>query len=106
MGSSLRAGLASLAGSRADATLVLLVDQPGIERPGSGRVRAAYRSPSSLAAASYDGERGHPVLFGTDRWAGIAATAVGDRGARAYLTAHGEAITLVRVFRYCSALRH
>jgi CTP:molybdopterin cytidylyltransferase MocA len=35
------------------------------------------------------------VLFGTDRWAGIAATAVGDRGARAYLTAHGEAITLV-----------
>lgn len=95
MGSSLRAGLASLAGSGADATLVLLVDQPGIGARAVARVRAAYRSPSSLAAASYDGERGHPVLFGTDRWAGIAATAVGDRGARAYLTAHGEAITLV-----------
>jgi len=39
--------------------------------------------------------RGHPVLFGAAHWAGIAATATGDRGARAYLKEYAEAITLV-----------
>ena len=93
MGSSLRVGLASL--GAADAALVLLVDQPGIGAEAVARVRAAYRSRSSLAAAAYGGRRGHPVLFGADRWADISATATGDRGARAYLKGHAEAITLV-----------
>jgi nicotine blue oxidoreductase len=35
------------------------------------------------------------VLFGADRWEGIAAEAEGDQGARAYLRAHADAITLV-----------
>lgn len=95
MGSSLRLGLAALAGTGADAALVLLVDQPGIGAEAVARVRVAYRSRASLVAASYDGERGHPVLFGADRWAGIAAGAVGDQGARAYLREHRDAITLV-----------
>ncbi|MGW1814909.1 nucleotidyltransferase family protein [Streptomyces sp. NPDC002125] len=95
MGSSLRAGLGALAGSDADAVLVLLVDQPGIGAVAVARVRSAYRSRATLAAASYAGERGHPVLFGADRWADIAAGAVGDQGARAYLRAHRDAITLV-----------
>ncbi|WUJ32143.1 nucleotidyltransferase family protein [Streptomyces sp. NBC_00388] len=95
MGTSLRAGLASLAASGADAALVLLVDQPGIGPAAVARVRAAGSSPAGLVAASYDGKRGHPVLFGADRWADIAATAVGDRGARSYLKAHERDITLV-----------
>ncbi|MFF2412255.1 NTP transferase domain-containing protein [Streptomyces sp. NPDC058092] len=95
MGSSLRAGLGALAGTGADAALVLLVDQPGIGADAVARVRSAYRSRRSLVAASYDGERGHPVLFGADRWADVAAGAVGDQGARAYLRAHRDAITLV-----------
>ncbi|MFE3900483.1 NTP transferase domain-containing protein [Streptomyces sp. NPDC059153] len=95
MGSSLRAGLGTLSGTGADAALVLLVDQPGIGADAVARVRSAYRSRTSLVAASYDGERGHPVLFGADRWADIAAGAAGDRGARAYLRAHRDAITLV-----------
>ncbi|MET9979507.1 nucleotidyltransferase family protein [Streptomyces microflavus] len=95
MGSSLRLGLAALAGTGADAALVLLVDQPGIGAEAVARVRVAYRSRASLVAASYDGERGHPVLFGADRWADIAAGAVGDQGARAYLREHRDAITLV-----------
>ncbi|CAM5238948.1 Nicotine blue oxidoreductase OS=Streptomyces griseomycini OX=66895 GN=FHS37_002921 PE=4 SV=1 [Streptomyces griseomycini] len=95
MGSSLRLGLAALAGTGADAALVLLVDQPGIGAEAVARVRLAYRSRTSLVAASYDGERGHPVLFGADRWADIAAGAVGDQGARAYLREHRDAITLV-----------
>ncbi|MFI7383747.1 NTP transferase domain-containing protein [Streptomyces sp. NPDC049813] len=95
MGSSLRAGLDSLAGTGARAALVLLVDQPGIGAAAVARVRAAYRSPATLAAAAYDGDRGHPVLFGRDHWAGIAAGADGDRGARAYLKEHAAAVGLV-----------
>ncbi|MFF5726952.1 NTP transferase domain-containing protein [[Kitasatospora] papulosa] len=95
MGSSLRAGLASLSASDADAALVLLVDQPGIGAEAVARVRSAYRSRSSLAAAAYDGERGHPVLFGADHWEAVSAGAVGDQGARSYLRAHRDAITLV-----------
>ncbi|MFF9567299.1 NTP transferase domain-containing protein [Streptomyces sp. NPDC014685] len=95
MGSSLRAGLGALTGAGADAALVLLVDQPGIGARAVDRVRSAYRSRKSLAAATYDGERGHPVLFGADLWAEVAAGAVGDRGARAYLRERRDAITLV-----------
>ncbi|MFF1462874.1 NTP transferase domain-containing protein [Streptomyces sp. NPDC058330] len=95
MGSSLRAGLDALAATDADAALVLLVDQPGIGAAAVARVRSAYRSRAALAAGAYDGERGHPVMFGADRWADVAAAAVGDQGARAYLRAHREAITLV-----------
>ncbi|MET9365260.1 nucleotidyltransferase family protein [Streptomyces sp. NPDC006632] len=104
MGSSLRAGLEALAaagdgtgtdGGGARAALVSLVDQPGIGAAAVARVLAAHRSGDSLAAASYDGKRGHPVLFGARRWAEIAASATGDRGARAYLKAHECEITLV-----------
>jgi CTP:molybdopterin cytidylyltransferase MocA len=103
MGSSLRAGITSLGNTdadaetetAADAVLVSLVDQPGIGPAAIARVHAAYRSPATLAAAAYDGERGHPVLFGADHWAGIAASAVGDRGARAYLKERAGEITLV-----------
>ncbi|WP_435612262.1 nucleotidyltransferase family protein [Streptomyces sp. bgisy159] len=95
MGSSLRAGLDSLAESGARAALVLLVDQPGIGAEAAGRVLAAYRDETSLAAASYEGVRGHPVLFGAAHWAGIAASATGDQGARAYLRAHAQDVRLV-----------
>ncbi|MCL6673398.1 nucleotidyltransferase family protein [Streptomyces panaciradicis] len=95
MGSSLRAGLDSLAGTGARAALVSLVDQPGIGVEAVRRVLAAYEDDGSLASAAYDGVRGHPVLLGSAHWAGIAESASGDRGARAYLRAHREAIRLV-----------
>jgi nicotine blue oxidoreductase len=95
MGSSLRAGLGSLAGTGARAALVSLVDQPGIGPRAVARVLAAYQNDTSLVSAAYDGVRGHPVLFGAAHWAGVAASATGDRGARAYLKEHEAAITLV-----------
>ncbi|WP_435132125.1 nucleotidyltransferase family protein [Actinacidiphila sp. bgisy144] len=97
MGSSLRAGLASLAAAAAEpggpvAAVVCLVDQPGVPGAAVARVVAAARAsgdlPSGLAAAVYGGRRGHPVLFGASRWAGVAGSAEGDRGARTYLRAH------------------
>ncbi|MFE2689059.1 nucleotidyltransferase family protein [Streptomyces mirabilis] len=95
MGSSLRAGLGSLADTGARAALVSLVDQPGIGPRAVARVLAAYQGDTSLVSAAYDGVRGHPVLFGAAHWAGVAASATGDRGARAYLKEHEAAITLV-----------
>ncbi|MGX4688981.1 nucleotidyltransferase family protein [Streptomyces sp. JNUCC 63] len=95
MGSSLRAGLDSLAGTEARAALVLLVDQPDVSAEAVARVRAAYRDETSLVSAAYEGSRGHPVLLGAAHWTGITASATGDRGARAYLRAHEESITLV-----------
>ncbi|GGT21484.1 nucleotidyltransferase family protein [Streptomyces chromofuscus] len=95
MGSSLRAGLDSLAGTGVRAALVSLVDQPGIGPEAVARVLAAYTDESSLVSAAYDGVRGHPVLLGAGHWAGITATATGDRGARAYVKEHAAAVRLV-----------
>ncbi|MGW1167949.1 nucleotidyltransferase family protein [Streptomyces sp. NPDC001153] len=95
MGSSLRTGLASLGGTGVRAALVSLVDQPGIGPAAVARVLGAYENEKSLVSAAYDGTRGHPVLFGAAHWPGIAATATGDRGARAYLKDHAAQIRLV-----------
>ncbi|GAA0422382.1 4-diphosphocytidyl-2C-methyl-D-erythritol synthase [Actinoplanes capillaceus] len=87
MGSSLRTGLGVLAGTDATAAVVLLVDMPGVSAEAVRRV-LAHASPSALAQGGYGDRRGHPVLLGRDHWAGVAASAVGDRGARDYLRAH------------------
>ncbi|WP_433453512.1 nucleotidyltransferase family protein [Streptomyces sp. CA-142005] len=95
MGSSLRAGLASLTGTGVRAALVSLVDQPGIGPAAVARVLGAFEDEKSLVSAAYDGTRGHPVLFGAAHWPGIAATAAGDRGAREYLKENAGRIRLV-----------
>ncbi|MEU6343875.1 nucleotidyltransferase family protein [Streptomyces sp. NPDC046977] len=95
MGSSLRAGLTSLAGTGARAAVVTLVDQPGVGARAVARVAAAYASPATLAAAAYGGRRGHPVLLGAGHWPAIAASAAGDEGARSYLGRHEAEIVLV-----------
>ncbi|MEG8280599.1 nucleotidyltransferase family protein [Streptomyces sp. AHA2] len=95
MGTSLRAGLDSLTGSPAGAALVALVDQPGIGPEAVARVLEAYDGEDALVSAAYDGVRGHPVLFGATHWPGIASTATGDQGARAYLRDHAPAVRLV-----------
>jgi len=94
MASSLRTGLDGLRGwpGRVDAALVTLVDMPGMT-PEALRAVAAHAAPDALATATYDGVRGHPVLLGREHWAGVAATATGDEGARRYLA--GRAVTEV-----------
>ena len=95
MGSSLRAGLSALTPDAADAAVVTLVDMPGLTPEAVRRV-ARDATAASLAVATYAGSRrGHPVLLGRDHWAGVAAAATGDRGARDYLRAQGEAVRLV-----------
>jgi CTP:molybdopterin cytidylyltransferase MocA len=94
MGSSLRAGLIAAGRTPADAAVVTLVDQPGITPAAIKRI-IRYADPAALVAASYHGVRGHPVLLGRDHWPGVAALAVGDTGAREYLSAHDAILTLV-----------
>jgi CTP:molybdopterin cytidylyltransferase MocA len=87
MGSSLRAGLASLTG-RADAAVVSLVDQPGVTAATVERLVAAWRADGRAAVATYGGAPRNPVLLPAATWAQAAASAVGDQGARAWLRAH------------------
>ena len=87
MGASLRTGLAALGDTPALAALVSLVDLPDVDERVVARVIAAGAAPGTLARASYAGTAGHPVLLGREHWAGVLATAAGDRGARDYLAA-------------------
>jgi CTP:molybdopterin cytidylyltransferase MocA len=93
MGASLRAGLAALEGTDAEAAVVHLVDLPGVTARAVARL-AAGAGPDSLARAAYAGRPAHPVLLGRAHWAGVRAGATGDAGARSYLAAH-PGLTLV-----------
>ena len=86
MGSSLRVGLAAMPAAVA-AVLVVPVDQPGLTAVALARVLAAAEGDpqEALVVATYAGRRGHPVLLGRRHWPGVATTAVGDSGARAFL---------------------
>ena len=102
MGSSLRAGFGELdsdgshgSDGAVDAALVLLVDQPFVGPDAVRAVLRAWRAGARLAAASYGGRRGHPVLFGREHWAAAARQATGDVGARAFLAAHAAQLVLV-----------
>ncbi|MEU8658592.1 nucleotidyltransferase family protein [Actinoplanes philippinensis] len=86
MGSSLRAGLAALPATGATAAVVLLVDMPGVSAEAVRRI-LAHAGPGALVMGGYGERRGHPVLLGRDHWAGVSASATGDRGARDYLRA-------------------
>ncbi|WP_242624316.1 nucleotidyltransferase family protein [Micromonospora kangleipakensis] len=94
MGSSLRAGLAALQPTEAVAVVVLLVDMPGVT-PEAVRRLAELATPDSLAMAGYGADRGHPVLLGRAHWEGVAALAVGDVGARAYLRTRATDLRIV-----------
>lgn len=93
MGASLRTGLADPSLDGADAVVVHLVDLPDVTSAVVARLLAkAPPAPGALARASYDGRPGHPVLIGRGHWAGVVASARGDRGAREYLRSHDHVL--------------
>ena len=92
-GSSLRAGLRHLLDSTtAPRVVVTLVDLPGLTGEAVARLVA---SPAELAAASYDGVRGHPVAMSRNHWEPLIRTVSGDSGARRYLDHHDVTLTEV-----------
>jgi CTP:molybdopterin cytidylyltransferase MocA len=77
LGASLRCGLAALA-PEAEAAVVVLADGPDLNPAAIDRVIATWRSHGDpLVAATYGGERLHPVLIAREAWGTIP-----DEGAR------------------------
>ena len=94
MGSSLAVGLGSAPAS-CDAAVVGLVDQPLIGPGSVRRLIAAYRAGARVAVAAYYGQPRNPVLLAREHWPAAIALAAGDVGARPFLRAHPELVTLV-----------
>jgi CTP:molybdopterin cytidylyltransferase MocA len=68
MGASLRCGLASLS-AETEAAVVVLADGPNLAPEAVERVVAAWRAGAGeVVAASYEGERGHPVVLARSTW--------------------------------------
>ena len=76
-GASLRCGLAAL-GRDAQAAVVVLVDGPDLSPAAIDRIVEVWReSGAEVVAATYDGNRGHPILLARPVWGRIP-----DEGAR------------------------
>jgi CTP:molybdopterin cytidylyltransferase MocA len=80
-GASLRCGLGVL-GRDVEAAVVVLADGPALAPEAVERVLAAWRERGGVTAASYSGERGHPLVLGRDAWAGIPDEGLRDRPVR------------------------
>ena len=77
-GASLRCGLLAL-DDEAEAAIVVLADGPDLAADAIERVVGAWRAHGDdVLAASYGGQRGHPVLLARAAW-----DSVPDEGARA-----------------------
>jgi CTP:molybdopterin cytidylyltransferase MocA len=78
-GASLRCALDAL-GPDVQAAVVVLADGPGLASEAVDRVVAAWRETDApLVAASYDGDRGHPLVVGRKLWGSVP-----DEGLRAF----------------------
>ena len=102
MGSSLRAALRALAPPDAPdpapevgAVVVALADQPLVGAEAVTRLIAAYRAGAGVAVAAYAGRPRNPVLLAREHWPEVIAAAAGDQGARAFLRARPDLVTLV-----------
>jgi CTP:molybdopterin cytidylyltransferase MocA len=94
LASSLAAGLATVPDS-CDAAVVALVDQPLVGPEAVRRLIAAHAGGARVAVAAYAGAPRNPVLLGREHWAEVTALAIGDAGARPFLRAHPDLVTLV-----------
>ncbi|MDB5777230.1 MAG: hypothetical protein JWP38_3363 [Herbaspirillum sp.] len=89
LGHSLAAGVR--AAPDAAGWLVALADMPAIQTQTMLQVCAACATPRSIAAPLHQGQRGHPVAFGSAYYAELIALQ-GDTGAQPVLRAHAAAL--------------
>jgi CTP:molybdopterin cytidylyltransferase MocA len=96
MGSSLRAAIAVLTGEPdVTAAVIALADQPLVGAESVRRLIAAYQDGATVAVAAYTGQPRNPVLIAREHWAGVSEAATGDSGARAFLRARPDLVTLI-----------
>jgi molybdenum cofactor cytidylyltransferase len=94
IGSSLRAGIAAV-GTDADAAMIVLGDQPGVQtRVIASLLNAHAEGDKAIVVPSYRGERGHPVIFGVSIFPELR-TLGGDRGARDLIARDPGRVTVV-----------
>jgi CTP:molybdopterin cytidylyltransferase MocA len=96
LAASLRAGIASIAPSRAEFAVLHTVDTPDIGADVVRRVLATARSASQgIARAVYRGRPGHPVVIARKHWDELVAEARGDEGGRAFLRRYADHVVAV-----------
>jgi molybdenum cofactor cytidylyltransferase len=93
MGATLRAGIAALPPDAAGA-FVFLGDMPLIPPAVLADLAAALAAGAPAAAPTFQGQRGHPVLFSAALFPQLRAL-TGDQGARQVLRALGGGLALV-----------
>lgn len=92
MGASLACGVR--ASSHAHGWIVALADMPFIQPATLLEIRCQLEQGAPLAAPVYQGQRGHPVGFGSEFFEALAHLS-GDQGARAIVRAHAARATLL-----------
>jgi CTP:molybdopterin cytidylyltransferase MocA len=103
MGSSLAAALHAIeiieaetpGEARIVAAVIALADQPLVGPQAVQRLIDVFAAGAPVVVAAYDGRPRNPVLIGREHWAPVADMATGDMGARPFLRAHPELVTLV-----------
>lgn len=95
LGSSLRCGLTALTAHPVEAAVLLLVDQPRIGADVVRRLLAHRDGAAQAVVASYAGKPRNPVLLERSAWPDVAASAVGDVGARGWLRTHADRVRTV-----------
>lgn len=96
MGSSIAAAVAAMPDA-VEAVVILLADQPTMQREVIARVCERWRAGGVTAVATrYRDGRSHPVLFGRAAFP-LLRSMSGDRGARAVLASLGDSVGVVVV---------
>ncbi|MDD1962499.1 MAG: nucleotidyltransferase family protein [Pseudomonas capeferrum] len=95
MGASLAAGVTALLQTQAQAVAVLLADMPWIA-PGSLQALCRQASAAHIVLPQYQGQRGHPVIFGRAFWPALAQLQ-GDQGGRQVMLDNPHACITVAV---------
>jgi nicotine blue oxidoreductase len=72
--------------------VIALADQPLLS---PSAVRRVLNTDAPVVMATYAGRPGHPVRLARSTWAGVAAMASGDEGARAFVKANPALVTYV-----------
>lgn len=78
----------------ADAVIVVLADQPGIDPVAIGALGSARRHGALIGMATYGDQHRHPVLFGRELFPELLEL-TGDTGGREVIHRHKAAMVLV-----------